>query len=74
MYDYIAVSGTLEDRYIEYVNHLHHHFVTPIVVENGKYWVPTAPGYSIDMKEEALNEYVYPEGKVWQELSAQKKN
>jgi len=66
------VSGTLEDRYAEYVNHLHEHFVTPVVVQNGRYQAPTAPGYSIDMKAEALHDYVYPEGKVWKELSTPK--
>jgi len=69
VFDYVAVSGSLEERYIEYVDHLHEHFIHPVIVKNGRYTVPTAPGYSIDMKEESLANYEFPKGSVWQVLS-----
>jgi len=68
VFDYIAVSGSLEEHYLEFVDHLHEHFIHPVIVEKGRYKVPTAPGYSIDMKEESLNTYEFPTGAVWQEL------
>ncbi|MBM4074189.1 MAG: L-fuconate dehydratase [Planctomycetes bacterium] len=57
MIDYICVSGSLENRLCEYAAHLHEHFVDPIVMRNGHYMPPTAPGYSITMKPESLVEY-----------------
>ncbi len=47
IYEYIAVSGTLENRVLEYVDHLHEHFVDPVKMQDGRYTPPTAPGYSI---------------------------
>ncbi len=67
MIDYIAISGSTEDRIIEYVDHLHEHFLDPVVINNGAYMPPTMPGYSIEMKKESLKEYEFPNGKVWQE-------
>jgi len=74
VFDYIAVSGSLEERFLEYVDHLHEHFIHPVIVENGRYKVPTAPGYSIDMKEESLNTYEFPTGAVWQDLLKKTRN
>ncbi len=54
MFDYIGISGSMEGRWIEYVGHLHEHFVDPVRVERGRYRVPTLPGYSIEMKKESL--------------------
>jgi L-fuconate dehydratase len=65
VFDYIAVSGSLERRVVEYVDHLHEHFVDPVVVERGRYLVPTAPGYSITMKRESLEAFAYPHGAAW---------
>ncbi len=65
MVDYIYISGSLENRVLEYVDHLHEHFREPAVVKNGHYQVPTAPGYSIEMKESSLSKYHYPHGEVW---------
>ncbi len=53
--DYVCVSGSLEDRVLEYVDHLHEHFVDPVVVRDGHYMPPEAPGYSIEMKPESLD-------------------
>ena len=60
--DYIAISGSQEDRVIEYVDHLHEHFVDPVVVRNGRYLAPTAPGYSITMHPASRAEYAFPAG------------
>jgi L-fuconate dehydratase len=67
MFDYVAVSGSLEDRVIEYVPHLHEHFTDPVVLENGRYKAPSAPGFSARMVPETLADYRYPDGPVWQE-------
>ena len=68
IFDYIAVSGSLEDRVCEYVDHLHEHFVDPCIVRNARYVTPTRPGYSITMKPESLEEYEFPAGRVWRAL------
>jgi len=68
LFDYIAVSGSLEGRVTEYVDHLHEHFLTPCIVENGRYRPPLEPGYSIEMKKESLELYAYPHGPVWAAL------
>ncbi len=33
MFDYIAVSGSLDGRVTEFVDHLHEHFVHPVVIK-----------------------------------------
>ena len=65
IFDYIAVSGSLENRIIEYVDHLHEHFVDPVIIRNGRYMPPQAPGYSAALKEESLRGHLYPSGTVW---------
>ena len=69
-FDYVAVSGTLEDRMIEYVDHLHEHFVDPVVVVNGAYRLPTQPGYSIEVFPTTMAEFSYPDGSFWSRASA----
>lgn len=68
LFDYIRVSGSLQDRVVEYVDHLHEHFVNPVRVENGRYRAPLAPGFSITMKPESLKTYAFPDGKAWGSL------
>jgi L-fuconate dehydratase len=68
MFDYIAVSASLENRVVEYVDHLHEHFKDPVVVRDGHYQVPIAPGYSIEMKPASLTEFAYPDGAAWAAL------
>ncbi len=63
--DYIAVGAELEDRVIEYVDELHEHFVSPVRISDGRYVVPEAPGYSIEMLPESLEEYGFPGGAAW---------
>ena len=65
IFDYIAVSACLENRIVEYVDHLHEHFVTPVVMNGDRYMPPTEPGYSIEMKAESLARYEYPNGEAW---------
>jgi L-fuconate dehydratase len=65
MFDYIAVSATMDDRVIEYVDHLHEHFVDPVRVERGRYAAPLRPGYSIEIRAESRELYAYPGGKAW---------
>jgi L-fuconate dehydratase len=62
MIDYICVSGELDGRVIEYVDHLHEHFLEPVVIKNSAYMPPLVPGYSIQMKPKSLNEYSFPSG------------
>jgi L-fuconate dehydratase len=64
-FDYIAVSGSLDDRVVEWVDHLHEHFRDPAIVEGGRYVAPTAPGYSIEMLPSSLDEYEFPGGPAW---------
>lgn len=70
IFDYIAVSGSLQSRIVEYVDHLHEHFVDPVVIRDGHYRAPSAPGYSITMKPESLRTYAFPDGAAWQERHA----
>ena len=65
IFDYVAVSGALDNRCIEYVDHLHEHFVDPCVIRRGCYQVPTAAGTSITMKRESLAAYSFPGGSIW---------
>jgi L-fuconate dehydratase len=57
MFDFVAITGTMEGRMIEYVDHLHEHFVTPVVIENGRYATPTAPGAGMEMLPASLDEF-----------------
>jgi L-fuconate dehydratase len=69
IFDYICVSVSLENRILEYVDHLHEHFVDPINVQNGCYMPPEIPGYSIEMKPESLDEFEFPTGTVWSRVT-----
>jgi L-fuconate dehydratase len=60
------VSGSLDDRTTEFADHLHEHFVHPARVVDGRYVVPHAPGYSIDMHPESYAALAYPGGSEWQ--------
>lgn len=65
IFDYVCVSASLNDRVVEYVDHLHEHFVDPVIIRNGRYMPPTVPGYSITMHEESLRRFRYPDGEAW---------
>ncbi|UDU23770.1 L-fuconate dehydratase [Sinorhizobium meliloti] len=57
MIDYVAVSGTKDGRVIEYVDHLHEHFLDPCVIRNAAYMPPERPGFSIEMKQQSIEDY-----------------
>jgi L-fuconate dehydratase len=65
LFDFVAVSGTQQDRMIEYVDHLHEHFTDPVVVRNGRYLAPRTPGGGGRMHEESLRRFTFPDGPVW---------
>lgn len=65
VFDYVAVSASLENRVTEYVDHLHEHFVEPCVVRDGAYVLPTAVGYSAEMHEASVRAYAFPDGSYW---------
>ena len=65
MFDYVAVSGSMDGRIVEYVDHLHEHFVDPVRIRDGRYLVPEAAGYSITMKAASLEHYAFPNGPAW---------
>jgi L-fuconate dehydratase len=54
MFDFVAVSGSLDGRVIEFVDHLHEHFVTPVEVRGGRYLAPTAPGAGTEMRAASI--------------------
>ncbi len=65
MFDYIAVSASLENRVTEFVDHLHEHFVDPVVIKNARYMPPLSPGYGTAIRPESRQAHRYPEGEVW---------
>jgi L-fuconate dehydratase len=73
MFDYIAVSASLENRVLEYVDHLHEHFLDPVVIRRGRYMPPLKPGYSIEMFPETLARFEFPRGAAWTEAPQPKR-
>jgi L-fuconate dehydratase len=71
MWDFLSVSGRMDDRVAEFVDHLHEHFVDPVVMRRGRYLVPQTPGYSTTIKNESRIAYRYPDGPVWTGLRNQ---
>ena len=65
IFDFVAVSGTLENRVTEFVDHLHEHFTDPCVVKGGNYLLPSRPGYSAQMRGSSVAAHSYPSGSVW---------
>ncbi len=65
MFDYLGISCSLEDRVIEYVGHLHEHFLNPVVIRGGHYMLPEAPGYSGEILAASLDRFEYPHGEAW---------
>jgi L-fuconate dehydratase len=68
--DYVCVSGSLDGRMIEYVDHLHEHFLDPVVIRDARYVVPSMPGYSAEMRPESLARYRFPDGDEWRAIAA----
>ncbi|MFA1623851.1 L-fuconate dehydratase [Rhizobium mongolense] len=59
MIDYVAVSGSKDGRVIEYVDHLHEHFLDPCVIKDAAYMPPSKPGFSIEMKAQSITDYTF---------------
>ena len=57
MIDYLCIAGTYEGRVIEYVDHLHEHFVEPCLIRDAAYMPPQLPGFSIEMKPASIAAY-----------------
>jgi L-fuconate dehydratase len=70
VFDYVCVSGSLDGRMIEYVEHLHEHFLDPVVIRDGRYRVPALPGYSAQMTPASLDRFAFPGGTGWTEAPA----
>lgn len=65
MADYVVISGSMEDRAIEFVDHLHEHFLDPVRVRQGRYLAPSAAGFSAEMRRDTRAQFRYPDGAVW---------
>ena len=68
MFDFVAVSATMANRVLEYVDHLHEHFTDPVRVTGGRYLAPTAPGFSATFRPGSLRDYEFPHGSIWRQL------
>ncbi len=67
MFDFLRVSASIEDRVIEFVDHLHEHFLDPVIIRKGRYMPPQRPGYSIEIFPESLERFTFPGGSAWTE-------
>jgi L-fuconate dehydratase len=65
MFDFLAISGSTDGRWIEYVDHLHEHFIDPVEIVAGHYRAPTAPGTGAAIRLDARNRFRFPDGPVW---------
>jgi len=65
VFDHVAVGGVREDRVVEYVDHLHEHFLDPVRVSGGRYMLPDAPGFNTELRPEALARFRFPDGTEW---------
>lgn len=65
MFDAVAVTGHHENRVVEFVDHLHEHFVIPTKLKNAHYLAPLEPGAGAEIKLESIKEYSYPNGPAW---------
>ena len=68
MADYVAISGSMEDRAIEFVDHLHEHFVDPIRLRAGRYLPPSVPGFSAEMYPQSIERHLFPDGAEWRAI------
>ncbi len=59
MIDYVTITGEKDSNRIEYVDHLHEHFVDPCLVDKGAYQAPKHSGFSIEMKQQSITEFEF---------------
>ncbi|WP_300590736.1 enolase C-terminal domain-like protein [Microbacterium sp.] len=67
-FDYAVVSKTQDNRFIEYVDHLHEHFLEPVVIRDGRYQAPQRPGVGAEMHDASVTEWTFPAGAGWVEV------
>ena len=65
MIDYVLINGNKNNKFVEYSDQLHEHFIYPCNLQNGNYMPPLDHGYSIEMKENSVKEFSYPHGFYW---------
>jgi L-fuconate dehydratase len=65
LFDYVCVGASLDGRMLEYVDHLHEHFLDPVRMRGGRYVPPEPPGYSAAIRADSLDEFEYPGGAAW---------
>jgi L-fuconate dehydratase len=65
IFDYLGVSCSLENRVLEFVDHLHEHFRHPVVIRRGHYRLPLDAGYSCEILPASLERFQYPDGEAW---------
>ena len=63
--DYICIANTTEDRITEYVDHLQQHFVNPVNIINGSYVLPSTTGIGLELKQDTIKKYAFPDGTFW---------
>ena len=65
MIDYVLINGKKDTKFVEYSDQLHEHFIYPCNIFNGNYMPPLDHGYSIEMRENSVNEFSFPNGNYW---------
>jgi L-fuconate dehydratase len=65
MWDAVAVTGHHAGRVVEFVDHLHQHFLEPVRIVNGYYQAPLRPGAGAEMHQASIDEYSFPSGSYW---------
>jgi len=65
VWDFVSVSGSLENRMTEFADHLHEHFKHPATIKHGSYVVPLEAGYCGDMLSASIAEFQFPAGTYW---------
>ena len=64
-FDYLRITGSMDGRMVEYVDHLHEHFTDPVTVTDGRYQLPARPGYSVELHAASIAEFSFPDGPAW---------
>ena len=67
-FDYVVLARSFEGRELEYIDHLHEHFVTPASVVDGRYHLPHAPGTGAELLAESVERWTFPDGAGWTDL------
>jgi L-fuconate dehydratase len=65
MFDYVAVGGENQDRIVEFVDHLHEHFVVPTEIKSARYMPPVKAGAGAQMFDKSVSDFTYPDGPEW---------